>query len=256
MRDPWEGIGPDGTITTGARRDRVPAEFEDVLAAAADRVLAAGAGTSLLLYGSVATGQAVVGRSDVDLVAIGLADADAAFLGRSLTAYAGHLCRGVEVGAARRTDLEGAGPEAYGSRVFLRHYCLLLAGPAVVDERVRYAADRRAARGFYGDIGQAATRWAAALEDGADPTELGRRVARKTLLAAASLTSVLEERWTTDRGDGAAGWARHHPHRAAETEELLAWVGGSSCTRAQVARQLDGNVADVVTAFDDHVGLW
>lgn len=45
MADPEEGVAPDGTILTGAHRDRVPAVFEPVLA---DAVAVAGqSGASL-----------------------------------------------------------------------------------------------------------------------------------------------------------------------------------------------------------------
>lgn len=76
MRDPDEGVSPEGTIVTGARRDRVPAVFERVLAVAADE-LSSLPEVSLYVYGSVATGQARVGRSDVDLMSIGLPVEDA-----------------------------------------------------------------------------------------------------------------------------------------------------------------------------------
>jgi uncharacterized protein len=54
MADPEEGVAADGTIRTGARRDRVPAAFEPVLA---DAVAFLGdSGASLYVYGSVANG--------------------------------------------------------------------------------------------------------------------------------------------------------------------------------------------------------
>jgi uncharacterized protein len=54
MADPGEGVAADGTIRTGARRDRVPAAFETVLA---DAVAFLGnSGASLYVYGSVANG--------------------------------------------------------------------------------------------------------------------------------------------------------------------------------------------------------
>ena len=63
---------PDGTITTGAHRDRLSISFRPVLERALEH-LASTAGTpSLYVYGSVATGTARVGSSDVDLVTIGL----------------------------------------------------------------------------------------------------------------------------------------------------------------------------------------
>ena len=52
MSDLEEGVAADGTIRTGASRDRVPAAFEPVLA---DAIAFLGeSGTSLYVYGSVA----------------------------------------------------------------------------------------------------------------------------------------------------------------------------------------------------------
>jgi len=51
--DPLEGVSPSGTIVTGARRDRVAAEFEPVLATASELVQAHSALDSLYLYDRV-----------------------------------------------------------------------------------------------------------------------------------------------------------------------------------------------------------
>ncbi|MER7560383.1 hypothetical protein ABTZ46_25800 [Nocardioides sp. NPDC126508] len=93
MADPPEGVTPDGLIRTGARRDRVPAVYEPVLA-----------------Y--------VLGRVPPE--------ASAAFA---------EVCRGVEIAAMTPDDYAGEGDEAYGNRVFLRHYCAHLAGPDPGAER-------------------------------------------------------------------------------------------------------------------------
>ncbi|MCC2321182.1 nucleotidyltransferase domain-containing protein [Cellulomonas xiejunii] len=125
MTDPDEGVAADGTIRTGARRDRVPAVFEDVLTDAVDSV--GGSGASLYLYGSVATGTARPGASDVDLLSIDLTDASA--VARRLSTRYADRCRGVEVAAAASGELAGDTDAAYGLRAFLRHYCVHLAGP-------------------------------------------------------------------------------------------------------------------------------
>ena len=77
MADPDEGVAADGTIRTGARRDRVPAIFEPVMtdAVALAGESAAGKPASLYVYGSVANGTARPGSSDVDLLSIDLPDA-------------------------------------------------------------------------------------------------------------------------------------------------------------------------------------
>ncbi len=106
--DPEEGLAPDGTIRTGARRDRVPAEFEPVLASA---VAAFGEvsdkHSELHLYGSVATGTARLGASDVDLLAIGVPAGWARDVSADLSHRFIDVCRGVEIGQGEAADFRG-----------------------------------------------------------------------------------------------------------------------------------------------------
>jgi hypothetical protein len=208
VRDPDEGVRPDGTIVTGVRQDQIPAAFEPVVHAA---VGAVDRRVQLYLYGSVATGRARIGESDVDLLGVGLPAAAAEEIGRELSHRFRALCRAVEAGAARPEDVVGNSDEAYGLRVFLRHYCVQLAGEPRTDLAPAYPADVRAARGFNGDIATHARRWREALDLGDDPSRVGNRLARKTLLAVASLVSVHDGIWTTDRAGAARRWAAIDP---------------------------------------------
>jgi len=141
VRDPAEGLTPDGMIRTGASRTRVAAAFEPVLAAAIeafDQLQARSA--ELHLYGSVATGMARVNKSDVDLLLVGGSECWARDLSARLTARFTDVCRGVEIGPAPRSAYFGDGDKAYGNRVFLRHYCVPLAAQMRYARRPRFPA--------------------------------------------------------------------------------------------------------------------
>ena len=256
MADPEEGVAADGTIRTGAHRGRVPAAFEPVLA---DAVAFAGeSGASLYVYGSVATGTVRPGSSDVDLLSIGLPGA--AVLGQRLSArYAGR-CRGVEVAAATPADFVGDTDAAYGFRVFLRHYCVHLAGPDPSTMLPAFPADARAARGFNGDIGQHLRRWRRGLEAGTVAADLlGVRVARKALLAVAGLVSVHDHTWTTDRSRAVQRWSELEPDLAAHLARPHSWAKGERHPpRQEAGRALadDGIVSAIVERFGSLIGLW
>jgi uncharacterized protein len=256
VADPGEGVAADGTIRTGARRERVPAAFEPVLADAV--ALTGGSGASLYVYGSVAAGTVRPGSSDVDLLSINLPDA--AVVGHRLSARYADLCRGVEISAADAADLVGDTDAAYGFRVFLRHYCVHLAGPDPAAALPAFPADARAARGFNGDIAQHHRRWQQGLESGtvaAGP--LGVGVARKTLLAVAGLVSVHDHTWTTDRSHAARRWGELEPNLAAPLGRLQSWaVAERRPSRGQVGRALtgDGIVGAIVERFGSLIGLW
>jgi uncharacterized protein len=250
MADPEEGVAADGTIRTGARRDRAPAAFEPVLA---DAVAFLGdSGASLYVYGSVATGTVGPGSSDVDLLSIDLPDA--AVLGRHLSARYADRCRGVEVAAATAAGFAGDTDSAYGGRVFLRHYCVHLAGP---DPSATLSA---LARGFNRDLGQHLRRWRQGLEAGTVAADLlGVRVARKTLLAVAGLVSVHDHTWTTDRARAAQRWSDLEPGLAAQLGRLHSWATAERHPDLEeVGRALagDGIVCAILERFARLIGLW
>jgi nucleotidyltransferase-like protein len=256
MADPGEGVAADGTIRTGARRDRVPAIFEPVLA---DAVACAGeSGASLYVYGSVANGTARPGSSDVDLLSVGLPDAAAP--GQRLSARYAGICRGVEFAAATAADLTGGSDAGYGFRVFLRHYCVHLTGPDPSSALPAFPADARAARGFNGDLGQHLRRWRQQLASGTVAADLlGVRAARKTLLAVAGLVSVRDRTWTTDRSRAVRRWSELEPGLAAQLGLLHSWARHERCpSREETGRALagDGIIAAIVERFDSLIGLW
>lgn len=272
MLDPHEGVDRDGCIRTGAHRSRVPAPYEEVLAALVRAVAEASgpARVSVYLYGSVANGVARVPASDVDVVTIGLDASDAAALSARLSEQFAHLCRGVEIGAAQPDDHTGDTDATYGNRVFLRHYGVHLAGPDVTAGWPAFPADVRAARGFNGDLAEHHQRWRSALAGietlhaGGEPVHvatqaLARRVARKTLVAAAGLVSVRHGTWTTDRATAAQRLAADEPQAAAGLVQLTAWSGSAQPAHPDdVRRALDpgGVVHRVVEAFREEIGMW
>ncbi|MFD7075271.1 hypothetical protein ACFV9G_13775 [Nocardioides sp. NPDC059952] len=254
MADPREGVTPEGLILTGARRDRVPSAFEPVLAYVLGRVPPE---VSVHVYGSVANGTATVPASDVDLLTIGLPAAAASGLGAEASAAFADLCRGVEIAAVSSDDYLGEGDEAYGNRVFLRHYCAHLAGPDPGAGLPGFRADARAARGFNGDIDRSLRRWRAALGRD-DPSDLSRRIARKSLLAVAGLVSVHDGTWTTDRSAAAARWSEIEPSLAPGLARLesLSETGGASEEETGTLLGAGGVIEHLTARFATDIGLW
>ena len=256
MRDVAEGLSASGMIVTGVRRERMPAAFEPVVEAACSRVRKRGAG-SLYLYGSVATGAAQPPTSDVDLLTVGVPRSEADAIGRELSEVFAGACRAVEIGTAELDDYLGDDDEAYGNRVFLRHYCLHLEGPDGRAALPDFPGDARAARGFNGDIARHAQRWAEALERGDDAGVLGRRIARKTLLAVAGLVSIHDNWWTTDRATAARRWPQIEHSSVDDLATLLRWADGEVVSAAAAVRDaLDGIVAATTESFARTIGLW
>lgn len=257
MRDPDEGLSESGSIRTGAHISRVAERFRLVHETASEVIHAREPSASVYAYGSVVTGQARDGVSDVDLLTIGLPPSDASLIGVELSRRFGEVCRGVEIAAATAGDFVGDSDESYGNRVFLRHYCVLLAGSDAHRPRHDFAGDRRAARGFNGDIAQHARRWRMALDGGDEPAPVAQRMARKSLLAVAGLVSVHDNRWTTDRETGAARWGDIVPAERAGLAQLMSWASTTPDPPLETVHDaLERTVAAIVSAFSELIGLW
>ncbi|TVP65345.1 MAG: nucleotidyltransferase domain-containing protein [Nitriliruptor sp.] len=251
MHDPREGITPDGMIRTGVTRGAIAPVYTPVLQAAVATVPGP---VSLYVYGSVATGTATPPTSDVDLLSIGLPASEAERLSIELSERFRCRCRDVSVGPASWGDLEDQSDEGYGLRVFLRHYCVHLAGADPSDGLPEYPADARAARGFNGDIAQHLQRWRSALPRDTEVARLGTRIARKTLLAVAALVSLRDATWSTDRRACAARWNELEP--AIWVDTLVAWLDAPPGDRDAITPVLEGPVAAIVRAFESEIGLW
>jgi hypothetical protein len=257
VRDPLEGLSEYGTIRTGADLKHVGDAFRPVHEAASTMIHERQVAASVYAYGSVVTGQATVGTSDVDLLTIGLPTTDANLIGADLSARFAGLCRGVEISAAQAGDFVGERDESYGNRVFLRHYCVLLAGSDVHRPTHDFAGDRRAARGFNGDIAQHARRWNDALEAGEDAGPIANRMARKSLLAVAGLVSVHDHTWTTDRETSAHRWSEIEPAHHDGLAQLISWTSTTPEQEVDTVRDvLEGTVEAIVSAFSELIGLW
>jgi uncharacterized protein len=251
MHDPKEGVTPQGTIRTGATAQAITDPYRQVLCAAIDAIAD---DVALYLYGSVATGTASVPASDVDLLSIGLPPHEAERISVELSGRFRVVCRDVSIGPVTWDAIERGGDEAYGLRVFLRHYGVHLHGPDPAEGLDDHPADARAARGFNGDIARYAEHWRSALEQGGDVARLGTRIARKTLLAVAGLVSVRDGTWTTDRRAAAVRWDEMEPD--CSVGELATWLDTPPTGRASVGGALSGPVAFVAQRFESEIGLW
>lgn len=263
MRDPHEGLTADGYIKTGARRERTPAIFEPVIDDAIRQIECLAVErrserASLYLYGSVATGRAVAPLSDVDLLSVGISFDAATHISEQLSITFRDICRAVEMAPAAPEDFEGETDEAYGGRIFLRHYCVHLWGEKMFPSATAFAGDQRAARAFNGDIAIHYRNWRSQMHEKSSQ-RLGRSLARKSLLAITGLISVHDHIWTTDRGSSAARWMELNPGWQSSCNKLIAWSDdGASASQVEIEQMLatGGLIDAIVSEFKSTVGLW
>jgi uncharacterized protein len=252
VRDPLEGVSAAGTIVTGADAARVPPAYTTLLREAVETLThtLGDAAHSIYLYGSVATGRARPPSSDLDLVVVlgELLPAAVRRVADDLSARNRHLVREVGIGSVDLETLSRQDLVGEAERCFLKHYTVHLAGPDLRDAYPRCGASERLAAGFNGDLRTVLAHVRPRLTQERDVLErdaLARRACRRILMAAATLLSVREGGWSTDRGTAVELIGRHAPQFEALAADALTWS-------EQGAPADPAGVTDIV----DHLGGW
>ncbi len=233
--DPAEGVADDGIISTGASRDNLHPAYARLLDETVGTLRAAlgPALHSVYVYGSVATGQARPPRSDLDVVAVTTTDLDRSVddIADDLTARHRSLVREVGIGSVSletlgRSDLNGC-----AERCFLKHYCVHLAGQDIRSEFASCRPPLALAVGFNGNLGTVLAQLREQLV--ASPSEPERhklvtRACRKILMSAATLLSVREGGWSTDRVAAVGLITRHNAALGLLAQRALAFCDPTS----------------------------
>jgi uncharacterized protein len=230
VRDPREGVGHDGVIVTGATADRVPARYAEALddAVATLSVELGDVLHSIYLYGSVATGEARPPRSDLDLIVVleQPAPEAVALAAAALSERHRQLVREVGIGSVDLATLEHRDRTGHAERCFLTHYTVHLAGPDLRASYPRCRATPELAAGFNGDLRHVLARLRGQLLAEGDEVaraDLAARACRKMLMSAATLLSVREGSWTTDRDEAVDLVSRHAPAHARLAAAARRW---------------------------------
>ena len=255
-RDPGEGVGDDGLITTGVADGRIHSPYDEILQVAARRLRAQVGDDlhSLYVYGSVATGQARPPASDLDLYAITRRDVAAACrnVADTLTDRFAPSLREVGISSVVLDEVLADTVEGHAERCFVRHYCRPVAGRDLRPDLPACRASPELARGFNGNVGDVIDRIVHRLQpDELDEAATRRAIAggsRKLLMTAATLLSARRGTWTTDRGEGARLVASAAPKLAGAVARVERWTALE--TNAQETPTVDDVIASFVALRD------
>lgn len=269
MTDPAEGVDVDGYITTGADRANLRSPFLEVVdeAVASCRARCRD-DPALYVYGSVATGTAVEGVSDLDLLVVVTSAHDRDVLGglaRELSAKHRDIVREVGLAVATPDEVVADSDEGIAWRCFVKHYCVCVDGVDLAADLPRCRPSSALARGFAAGTEAVVQDVADRLPEASDAEVgvLARRAARRLLLAGAVTASIAAGTWTTSRDRAVDLLAARHPRWRDELQRAARWADPlhlPAVTREELERFLDEfggwllRHVDQVTADDEDEG--
>jgi predicted nucleotidyltransferase len=227
--DPDEGVGEDNLISTGVRADRIQAKYRPLVTLATSKLASIHRDVvAVYLYGSVATGMATPPTSDLDLLAVlkqSGVEPKIRHLAAQLSERHRDLVRYVAIAILTLAEIWSDSVDELGTRCFLKYYCLPLYGVDLRRDIDPCRATPKVAWAFNHNIAEAVASAKAQLRLAESPqvSLICRASARRVILAATSLVSIVDKTWTTNRDVAARSIARLHLQWGSAAQAALRW---------------------------------
>ena len=194
---------------------------------------------SIYVYGSVARGNAKIGKSDLDILAIFNRDLDSCQhlavkkLGDALSQKYLSLVR--DIGIAKTTLNYCLDPENYYEQAFLRELCVCVDGEDLSDQFGPYKLTKDIAISFNGDIAEVSERYLqkikVATETEFHPTIQG--FARKLIRTFYSMVMARSQIWSTKLEEQAEIFLQYFPDKEEVVKTLQAWIEKAPADRTE-----------------------
>ncbi|TMW70370.1 nucleotidyltransferase domain-containing protein [Alteribacter natronophilus] len=195
---------------------------------------------SVYVYGSVARGEAVPRKSDLDIMALfnGRLSSDQSAEVKNaageLSQKYGSLVR--EVGIAAGGFDYVTDTQNYYEQAFLKELCVCVHGEDLRKQFGPYNLSAEIAISFNGDICRVFTRIMSRLEAASDEEfrTITQSFSRKLIRTYYSMVMVRSRIWTTRLSEQAEVVIRHFPHKKTAVRTLKKWVDNPGMERASV----------------------
>lgn len=185
---------------------------------------------SVYVYGSVARGEAIAIKSDLDLIAMfdgRLSSVELAEL-KNLAGELSQKYRSLvrDVGIAVAYYDYTIDPTNYYENAFLKEICVCVDGEDVGERFGPYQLTSEIAIRFNGDIGEVLSRTLNRLETAADEDFIicSQGFARKLIRTYYSMVMVRSQIWTTRLQEQAEVFIQHFPDKESIVSTLLNWI--------------------------------
>lgn len=243
------GVDENGIILTEVSYEKITSQFKPIVESVLDAIVQEFSPLldGVYLYGSIATGKAVKGTSDLDSVLVFKNKPSEELLERISTLEA-KLSKKYET-ALRNIGLEVTDvtelcseKEKYGGMCFMKHLCICLYGNDIAKDVPGFKPSKEVAQGFNGDIGQKLEIFRSKIDRTdmeAEIKKLSQSAAKKILRTGFSLVMPRTKSWTTNSQVCYDMFVKFYPEKAVEMKIALDWAQSGSSNKKSVIEFID-----------------
>ncbi|MDQ5912537.1 MAG: uncharacterized protein QG568_752 [Patescibacteria group bacterium] len=238
------GVDNNGIIVTEVSADKVTSQYKPIVSEVLNSIVKELASQldGVYMYGSVATGKAVEGKSDLDILLV-LKDAPnnelsekISILEKSLSEKYEPKLRGVGLTVTNVGEVTSE-KEKYGYMCYIKHLCVCIYGNDVTKDVPAFHPSKEVAKGFNGDIGERLEFYKDKIEKETSELELkklSQEVSKKIVRTGFSLVMPRSGSWSTDLQSSFDIFAYYYPERTSEMKTALDWARGVSVEKSAV----------------------
>jgi predicted nucleotidyltransferase len=226
------GLDPNGFIISDVSKDKIDEVYVPCIRESVERLrdLFHQQLHSVYVYGSVARGEAIAFKSDLDLIALFDGKLSSVQMAE-LKKLAGELSQAYrslvrEVGISLAYYDYTVDPANYYESAFLKELCVCVYGEDVGERFGPYKLTSEIAIRFNGDIGEDLTRALTRLEAASNEEfkPCAQSFARKLIRTFYSMVMVRSQIWTTRLHEQSEVFIHHFPDKESMVRTLLKWI--------------------------------
>ncbi|GAB6930933.1 hypothetical protein JCM10914A_49160 [Paenibacillus sp. JCM 10914] len=236
------GLDSNGYIVSDVSIDKISSAYDECIQESVEQLLKLFPNTlhSLYAYGSVARGEAVVGKSDLDLLVVfhhalsSTETAELKALANALSEKYITLIR--DVGIAVTTTDHVLDPANYDEQAFIRELCVSVHGPDIREHFGPYKLTPEIAISFNGDIAGVLARAISRLESATNEEfkTVTKNFARKLIRTSYSMVMARSQIWTTRLHEQSDVFVQYFQDKEPVIRTLQKWVEQPPTNREQV----------------------
>ncbi|GIN42370.1 nucleotidyltransferase domain-containing protein [Heyndrickxia oleronia] len=237
------GLDPNGFIVSDVSRDKIDDAYMTCIQESVERLkrLFHQQLHSVYVYGSVARGEAIVKKSDLDLIAMFETKLSSVQLSE-LKQLAGELSQNYrslvrDVGIAVADYDYTVDPTNYYENAFLKELCVCVYGEDMGERFGPYKLTSEIAIRFNGDIYEALNRTLKRLETASSEEDfktITQAFARKLIRTYYSMVMVRSQIWTTRLYEQSEVFIHYFPEKESIIRTLLDWIDEPSTNQKAV----------------------
>lgn len=238
------GVDDNGFIVTEVSVDKITPQYKTIVDGVLSTIIEKFTSQidGIYLYGSVATGKAVEGKSDLDILIVlkeipdKTLSEDIKSLENILSERYEPMFRGVGLTVTNIAEVTSE-KEKYGYMCYIKHLCVCVYGSDITKDIPSFKPSKEVAKGFNGDISEVLKSYKDKIEKVTSELELkklSQEVSKKIIRTGFSLVMPRSGSWSTDLQSSFDTFIYYYPEKAEDMGVALGWASGTSADKVSV----------------------